>query len=289
MLRHLWVCTACVTASLLCATSQVAADEIPSSAQVRYEPPVAGPIIDHFRAPAARWAAGNRGIDYETIPGTAVVASADGTVEFSGQVGGTLHVVVKHADGLRTSYSFLATVSVVEGQIVARGEPVGVAGTSVHFGVRLGDTYLDPELVLEGRAFGVRLVPVEGASEAERRLGEMLGDAIREAWAGDGGDVSAALASWLRDAADPAELWRLAIHYTDAVAIPLHVAAAGGAVARWYQQRSSCTPGTAVAEITSSASTITSWCSWLGSGRRASRVRESTASTSPRSASRETE
>ena len=67
MLRHLWVCTACVTASVLSVTPALAAEDLQGPSQVRYAPPVDGPIIDHFRAPAARWAAGNRGIDYETI------------------------------------------------------------------------------------------------------------------------------------------------------------------------------------------------------------------------------
>jgi murein DD-endopeptidase MepM/ murein hydrolase activator NlpD len=89
MLRHLWVCTACVTASVLFVTPALADEDLQGPIQVRHAPPVDGPITDHFRAPAARWAAGNRGIDYETTPGEAVLASADGTVEFAGQVGGT--------------------------------------------------------------------------------------------------------------------------------------------------------------------------------------------------------
>ncbi len=143
-----------------------------------YQAPVEAPIIDHFRPPPARWAAGNRGIDYQTTAGTPVTASAEGRVEFAGQVGGTLHVVVRHPDGLRTSYSFLATIAVVEGQTVSRGTTVGTAGASLHFGVRSGDTYIDPELVLHGAAFSVHLVPAEGETEAERRLGEMVRDAV---------------------------------------------------------------------------------------------------------------
>ncbi len=56
-----------------------------------------------------------------------VTAAAEGVVEFAGQVGGTLHVVVRHPDGLRTSYSFLASIDVVEGQEVVRGTIVGTA------------------------------------------------------------------------------------------------------------------------------------------------------------------
>ncbi|MBV8386955.1 MAG: M23 family metallopeptidase, partial [Acidimicrobiia bacterium] len=42
-------------------------------------------------------------MDYATAPGTEVRAAADGEVVFAGQVGGTLHVVVLHGDGIRTS------------------------------------------------------------------------------------------------------------------------------------------------------------------------------------------
>ena len=40
-------------------------------------------------------------------------ASADGTVVFAGPVAGTLHVTLRHADGVRTSYSVLAAIEVV--------------------------------------------------------------------------------------------------------------------------------------------------------------------------------
>src|SRR5450432_1023750 len=74
-----------------------------------YIPPVRPPrgiITDHFRPPPTPYAAGNRGLDYATVPGTPIVASGAGTVVFAGQVGGTLHVTIAHPDGLRSSYSF---------------------------------------------------------------------------------------------------------------------------------------------------------------------------------------
>src|SRR5688572_15830060 len=72
-----------------------------------YAPPVDAPVVDPFRPPAGPFGAGNRGLEYGTPPGTEVRAAADGTVVFAGSVAGTRHVTVKHADGLRTSYSFL--------------------------------------------------------------------------------------------------------------------------------------------------------------------------------------
>ena len=90
-----------------------------------YSPPVSAPIADPFRPPAGPYGAGNRGIEYDTEPGDPVRASADGIVVFAGPVAGTLHVTLRHADGVRTSYSFLGAVDVVLGQRVAAGDASG--------------------------------------------------------------------------------------------------------------------------------------------------------------------
>ena len=71
-------------------------------------------------------------------PATTVRASADGTVVFAGPVAGTLHVTLRHGDGVRTSYSFLGAVDVVLGQRVRAGDRVGTAGERLHFGAARG-------------------------------------------------------------------------------------------------------------------------------------------------------
>jgi triacylglycerol esterase/lipase EstA (alpha/beta hydrolase family) len=139
-----------------------------------YRPPVEAPVVSDFDLPPEPWMAGNRGIDYDPAPGTPVLAAADGTVAFAGPVGGALHVTIRHPDGLRTSYSFLAEVTVVAGTRVRQGRPVGVAGGPFHFGVRdPADRYLDPALLLAGELVpDAVLVPgtAEGADPlAERR------------------------------------------------------------------------------------------------------------------------
>jgi len=111
---------------------------------VGYVPPVDSVIVDPFRPPADPWGPGNRGIDYAPAPGTPVHAAAAGVVTFAGQVGGSLHVVVRHADGIRTSYSFLATIAVAAGDRVEQGQVLGTAGPDLHFGARVGDRYIDP-------------------------------------------------------------------------------------------------------------------------------------------------
>ena len=129
--------------------------------EVRYRPPVDAPVADPFRAPEHTFGAGNRGLTYELEPATPVAAAADGTVVFAGPVAGTLHVTVLHADGLRTSYSFLESVSVARGQHVRQGDVVGTAGTGFHLGVRDGDAYLDPAALFGGVEVRVRLIPHE--------------------------------------------------------------------------------------------------------------------------------
>ena len=123
-----------------------------------YRPPVEGQVVDPFRPPAEVWQAGNRGIDYQTGPDTPVLASASGQVIFAGQVASDWHVTLEHADGLRTSYSYLASVAVTVGEQVPLGGVVGTSAGRFHFGVRAPDgTYLDPQQLVAAPV--ARLVP----------------------------------------------------------------------------------------------------------------------------------
>jgi Peptidase family M23/Putative serine esterase (DUF676) len=167
-----------------------------------YRPPVSAPIADPFRPPAGPYGAGNRGLEYDTEPGDPVQASADGTVVFAGPVAGTLHVTLRHVDGVRTSYSFLGAVDVVLGQRVGAGARIGIAGERLHFGARSGDAYFDPASLFVGGEVEVELlpfeIPPESTPEAEARALAQL------AFGGGGGvgfpGVGAAL-GWLHDRA----------------------------------------------------------------------------------------
>lgn len=135
-----------------------------TEATVTYQPPVDAPVTDPFRPPLTPYGPGNRGIDHATEPGTSVGAAADGIVVFAGAVAGGLHVTVLHADGIRTTYSYLALIRVRERQALRRGDVVGVTGATLHIGARRGDTYIDPAS-LWGRSTGppvVHLVPLDG-------------------------------------------------------------------------------------------------------------------------------
>ena len=194
----------------------VLAHALPAAAQSRavdYRPPLDAPVVDPFRPPVGPYAPGNRGIDYRAEAGQPVLAAADGEVVFVGPIAGSVHVVLLHADGIRTSYSFLASATVRRGQQMRAGDVVGVAGGDVHFGARAGDVYLDPADLFAGEGPQVRLVPLEPLPEEEERKGliKMLGGALRRG----AGVVVGAGADALQGLVDLAksELFGLVVNY----------------------------------------------------------------------------
>ncbi len=139
------------------------ADRPPAAADGAYIPPVEAPVVDPFRPPAHPYGPGNRGIEFATVPGTAVRAAGAGVVSFAGPVAGSLHVTVAHPDGIRTSYSFLSDVTVSRGQSVDQGTVVGHAASRFHVGARRGETYIDPASLWGRRGPPrVALVPLDG-------------------------------------------------------------------------------------------------------------------------------
>ncbi len=220
-----------LTSVLVSAAPAVAADA--PSAWLR---PVDGALVHPFEEPSSVYAPGHRGADLAAAPGTPVRAANDGEVTFAGAVAGTLHVTVTHAGGLRTSYSFLQSVSVQRGDVVARGDVVGATGgtnddhdgTALHLGLRLGERYLDPMLLFGAVDLTkvVRLAPFDAPDERpwtesdERRelavglrlpTPGVVAPAVDDGGCGDdiplvGGLVSGAcdLAGWIGDGATAA-------------------------------------------------------------------------------------
>lgn len=152
------VATALVTLVAAIATGSPHAGAEPPG-PVIHTPPVDAPVADPFRPPATQYGPGNRGLAYDLAPDTPVRATADGSVVFAGAVGASQHVTVLHADGLRTSYSFLSAIAVRRGDVVRQGDVVGAAGPGFHLGARDGEHYLDPESLFGERVVEVRLVP----------------------------------------------------------------------------------------------------------------------------------
>jgi len=145
----------------------VASPAVPA-AIARWVAPLGGTldVTRPFERPSGPYAAGHRGVDLGGSPGSAVLAAGDGVVVFAGMVAGRPVVSIDHADGLRTTYEPVDP-SIAAGQPVARGSPMGalVAGHAgcpraacLHWGLRRGETYVDPLALL--RPPRVRLLPL---------------------------------------------------------------------------------------------------------------------------------
>jgi murein DD-endopeptidase MepM/ murein hydrolase activator NlpD len=126
----------------------------PADVETRFGWPIDGPplVTRPFDPPPRRWLPGHRGADLAGAPGAAVRAAGPGVVRFAGAVADRGVVSIDHAGGLRTTYEPLTPV-VEAGTPVARGDPVGVLSAGhpgcsraacLHWGLRLGELYLDP-------------------------------------------------------------------------------------------------------------------------------------------------
>ena len=116
-----------------------------------------GVLVAGFDPPALAWLPGHRGVDLAARTGEVVRAPADGVVTFAGPVAGRGVLVVTHDDGLRTSLEPVEP-TVPRGTRVVAGDPVATLSAEaghcapeacLHWGVRVGDAYVDPLTFLE--------------------------------------------------------------------------------------------------------------------------------------------
>ncbi len=92
------------------------------------------------------------GVDITGKIGTPIVATAKGSVSFTGEDGTYgKTVVIDHGRGLTTRYSHLNTITVQEGDLVGRGEMIGELGNTgrstgphLHYEVRLNGVSVNP-------------------------------------------------------------------------------------------------------------------------------------------------
>ncbi|MFJ7074468.1 M23 family metallopeptidase [Streptomyces sp. NPDC098781] len=113
------------------------------------------PVLRGWEPPATTYGRGHRGVDLAAPAGTPVRAVAAGRVSFAGRVAGKGVVSVELTGTgdppLRTTYEPVRA-ELKKGDEVEAGEVVGTVeasgshctGTCVHWGVRRGETYLDP-------------------------------------------------------------------------------------------------------------------------------------------------
>lgn len=160
-----------VALALICAPiAASAAPSLPSGSK-----PIPGAVISRFDPPDVSWGAGHRGVDLAGSPGEIVSAAADGTVTYAGVLAGRGVVVVDHRV-VRTTYEPVAA-TVALGDVVSRGQPIGrlQAGhascpgtTCLHWGLREGDAYLDPLLLLGP---SIRLLPASASPVPQTATG----------------------------------------------------------------------------------------------------------------------
>jgi murein DD-endopeptidase MepM/ murein hydrolase activator NlpD len=123
--------------------------------------PFAMPVRDNFR-----WTSGfgyrrdpkgfgsrmHEGVDMAGSQGTAIFATADGVVTYSGWDSGYGRLVkIQHAFGIETRYAHLSTLAVEVGQRVSRGDRIGgmgssgrSTGTHLHYEIRMGGAAINP-------------------------------------------------------------------------------------------------------------------------------------------------
>jgi murein DD-endopeptidase MepM/ murein hydrolase activator NlpD len=117
--------------------------------------PVEGPITGSFGEridPFNGEGAFHSGVDISSSYGQAVIAPADGIVDFADFLGGYGRaIVLSHGHGITTRYGHLASFAVASGQHVRRGDTIGYVGLSgrstgphLHYEVRINDTPVNP-------------------------------------------------------------------------------------------------------------------------------------------------
>jgi murein DD-endopeptidase MepM/ murein hydrolase activator NlpD len=111
-----------------------------------------GERIDPFNGEGAF----HNGVDISSAYGQAVIAPADGVVEFADFFGGYGRaVVLEHGRGISTRYGHLSGFAVTAGQRVHRGDIIGYVGLSgrstgphLHYEVRINDIPVNPHKYL---------------------------------------------------------------------------------------------------------------------------------------------
>jgi murein DD-endopeptidase MepM/ murein hydrolase activator NlpD len=119
--------------------------------------PTRGPVTRAFVSPGSAEQAYHPGIDVAAAAGTPVIASAAGSVTFSGTdpVYGNL-VVIDHGLGLETRYAHNARLNVRPGARVSRGQLIATVGSTgnstaphLHFEIHKSGVPIDPRKYLD--------------------------------------------------------------------------------------------------------------------------------------------
>jgi len=132
------------------------------------------PILDVVRLHA--------GGDLGAPSGTTIYAPADGVVVLAGVQGGYGNAtVIDHGFSLTTLYAHQSRIDVDQGQVVKRGDPIGLVGSTglstgphLHFETRLRGVPTDPESIvnfeLPETTYAEEIAEAEKIVEAERLI-----------------------------------------------------------------------------------------------------------------------
>ena len=110
-----------------------------------------------------RWGRMHNGVDYHAKEGTPIMSISDGVVKKAkfqgptGKCGGT--IIIQHDNGFRSSYCHMSRITTQEGGRVSQGDIIGLSGgrsgtkgagnsqgPHLHFGLKQGRKWVDPEL-----------------------------------------------------------------------------------------------------------------------------------------------
>lgn len=133
----------------------VSNDSVLAKHRGQWESPTGGApkVAKDFQPPAERWLSGHRGVDLTVDWNGQVRAPADGKVTHVGTVVDRNTITIDHGDGLRSSFEPVDS-DLKRGDRVRKGQVIGVLENGnhcvfsvracVHWGVRLGEDYVNP-------------------------------------------------------------------------------------------------------------------------------------------------
>lgn len=165
--RGLLVVLSCLATAVVCLAQVLGLGAQPALAQQPATvPPLPGPVLRGFQVGEQNWLPGHRGVDLAGNAGQLVVAAAPGTISWVGTIAGVPMMTVEHPGGLRTTYQPVEAI-LPPGSLVSAGQAIAILGDGhcalqacLHWGLRDGETYLDPIAWLAGGGAGnVRLLP----------------------------------------------------------------------------------------------------------------------------------
>jgi murein DD-endopeptidase MepM/ murein hydrolase activator NlpD len=117
----------------------------------------------------------HRGIDIAAPTGTPIHATGDAVVATAGWgTGFGREVMLDHGHGITTRYAHMASITVVPGESVTRGQVIGYVGVSghttgahLHYEVRINDTAVNPH-----RYMRMTVAQMAETTEMSRQIGQ---------------------------------------------------------------------------------------------------------------------